>query len=260
MAQQQQRQQLRQRLPSTLCKAGIMSIILFHPKGSETIIDEAGFAVNKRVLPPPCYPGPYCEPLPPSASPLPSLTSLCLRLIAQFPDDVHMLPFRLNYRPELGLPASLPCLARLHPLLWITLAQVYDGLPDCLATYSIPLSDQHIPLLQRVPHTPLFSLLTILDLPACPELTDDSIYVLKSLHSLVAFDASATVISPYAIKVLARSLVHMEQDSKRNGPWTLRILRLRNCRNIDDSVHSYFCSFPLLSVIGKFYRFSVLVY
>jgi len=213
---------------------------------STTVIDDAGITIHKRVLPPPPNPGSYFL-QPPSSSLVPSLSSLCLQILAHFPDQVHQLPLRLHYRSELGLSSSLRLL---DPRLWSTIVQIYDGLPECLRSYNIPLSDIHLPLLQRIPSTHRFSLLTILDLPACPDLTDRSISALKFLHSLVAFDASATALSSYAINVLARTLVYTEYDTSRRGPWSLRILRLTNCRNVNNTVYSHLHLFPLLSVVG----------
>ena len=172
----------------------------------------------------------------------PSLSSICLQIISH--QVLPLLPFRLNYRSEITPPFSL------NPLLWITLVQIYDYLPDCVRSFNIPLHHSHLPLLQRVPSTSIFSLITILDLPACPELTDHSISALNILHSLVAFDASATTLSSYAISVLARTLVYTQYDTTRRGPWSLRILRLANCNNIDNTVYSHISLFPLLSVVG----------
>jgi hypothetical protein len=177
---------------------------------------------------------------------VPSLSSICLNIIADHLPDQLNLAFRLNYRTEI----SPPRLFILNPKLWITLVQLYDDLPICLHSYNIPLFHPHLPLLQRVPSTSHFSLLTILDLPACQELTDHFISTLKFLHSLVAFDASATALSSYAVKVLARTLVCTEYDTAPRGPWSLRILRLRNCKNIDNTVYSHISLFPLLSVVG----------
>jgi hypothetical protein len=203
-----------------------------------TTTDDAGITVHKRVLPCPPIPGSYSLRLPR----LPSLSVFCLHILALYPDQLH-LPQRLPYRSEV----TRPTLCNLDPRLWCALVQIYDDLPHSCRVYNIPLNDTHLPLLQRVSSTSQFSLLTILDLPACPHLTDDSISSLKLLHSLVAFDASATVLSSYAVNVLARTLV---LDPSRRGPWGLRILRLRNCMNIDNSVSSHIDLFPLLSVLG----------
>ena len=218
--------------------------MLLSSYSTTTSVDDAGVFIHKRVLPRPLNPGNYSTDIPTDR--VPSLSSICLHILAKFPDQVR-LTTRLYYRSEITAPFSL------DPRLWCILVQVYDGLPQCLHSYNIPLSDIHLPLLQRVPSTPQFSLITLLDLPACPDLTDDSISTLKLLHSLVAFDASATVLSSHAVKVLARTLVYTEYDTTRRGPWTLRILRLRNCKNIDNNVYSHLPIFPLLSVVGTFF-------
>lgn len=181
---------------------------------------------------------------------VPSLSSICLQILGDLPDPLEVnLGFRLHYRSEITPPSSFS----LHPNLWICLVQLYDNLPACLRSYNIPLYHPHLPLLQRVHSTSLFSLLTILDLPACPDLTDNSISNLKFLHSLVAFDASETTLSSYAVKVLARTLVYTQYDTTRRGPWFLRILRIRNCKNIDNDVYDHISLFPLLSVVGAFF-------
>jgi hypothetical protein len=219
-------------------------VMLFPQLTTTATLDDAGIQIKKRVLPATTNGGEYslntrCR--------IPSLSVICLLILAEYPDQIH-LPVRLNYRIEVTPPSSFP--RHLDPRLWTTLVQVYNGLPDCFRSYNIPISDTHLPLLQRVHSTPQFSLITVLDLPACPDLTDDTIYALKLLHSLVAFDASATTLSSYAVKVLARTLVYTEYDTTRRGPWSLRILRLRNCKNIDNTVYSHLSLFPLLSVVG----------
>lgn len=179
---------------------------------------------------------------------VPSLSSICILILAKFPDQIR-IPVRLHYSELTLTRHPLQLCRHLDPLLWITLVQIYDHLPDSLSSCNIPLYYQHLPLLQRVLSTSNFSLITILDLPACPDLNDQSIYTLNLLHSLVAFDASATSLSSYAIKVLARTLVYTQYDTTRRGPWPLRILRLRDCRKIDNTVYSHISLFPLLSVV-----------
>ncbi|KAG5642189.1 hypothetical protein DXG03_003427 [Asterophora parasitica] len=188
---------------------------------------------------------PYAAPTAPTDR-VPSLSALCLLLLAEFPDAVHQLPARLSLAA--APPDVLPTGPRpADPRLWATLAQVYAGLPAHWHAYPLPLADAHVPLLQRIPHTPRFSLLTLLDLPACPHLTDASIPALSQLHSLVALDASATSLTSYAVKALAGTMV-VDADGRR-GPWPLRVLRLRYCTSIDDDVYHHLPKFPLLSVI-----------
>lgn len=175
---------------------------------------------------------------------IPPLSWLCLGVAARNAGRVA-IGVRLHFDPQ-----HARLLHDLDPLLWAALVQVYDGLPDHLRDLSLSLADPHLSRLQEIPHTPLFSLITLLDLPACPHLTDTSIVHLAPLHSLVALDASATSLSSYAIKVLAVTLLWVDDGPQRRGPWPLRILRLRFCDKIDDSVYSHLAKFPLLTVIG----------
>ncbi|KAG6906137.1 hypothetical protein DXG01_015744 [Tephrocybe rancida] len=180
-----------------------------------------------------------------AAKRVPSLASLCLRILARYPDQVP-IDFRRSYDPA---QSDILDNALKDPLYWVTITQIYDNLPEHLNTLVLPLADIDVPLLQRIQHTPIFSMLTILDLPGCPHLTDSSIVLLSPLHSLVAFDASATSLSSYAIKVLAGTLLWVDDGPLRRGPWPLRILRLRFCNNIDDGVYPHLERFPLLTAI-----------
>ncbi|KAG6877713.1 hypothetical protein C0993_004808 [Termitomyces sp. T159_Od127] len=177
---------------------------------------------------------------------IPPLAWLCLRVLARRPALVPV-DVRLNFDAR-----HAHLLHALSPPLWAALVQVYDGLPADLHYLTVSLADPHLSLLQEIPHTPRFSLLTLLDLPACPHLNDTSVVHLRRLHSLVALDASATSLSSYAIKVLAGTLLWVDDGPQRRGPWSLRILRLRFCDKIDDSVYSHLAKFPLLTVIGSF--------
>ncbi|KAG6866905.1 hypothetical protein C0991_003820 [Blastosporella zonata] len=177
---------------------------------------------------------------------VPSLASLCLRILARYPDQ---LPIDARRHLHPALDDVLDPTQRTNPTYWAVLVQLYDSLPADLSTLVLPLADADIPLLQRIQQTPLFSLLTVLDLPACPHLTDTSVVLLSPLHSLVALDASATSLSSYAIKVLAGTLLWADDGPLRRGPWPLRILRLRFCGNIDDAVYPHLDKFPLLTVI-----------
>ncbi|KAF8636634.1 hypothetical protein AX17_003443 [Amanita inopinata Kibby_2008] len=71
----------------------------------------------------------------------------------------------------------------------------------------------------------------------------------------MALDVSDTKISYYAIKRLAQMPITATDASWPNswrGPWPLRILRLRNCSNIDNLVFPILPKFPLLCVIGSY--------
>lgn len=142
---------------------------------------------------------------------------------------------------------------QLDPRLWAVIAQVFDYLPLGLRTYTISLNDEALPLLQRIPNTATFSLMTILELPSCTALTDSSIFQLKDLHSLTAFDASSTQISSYGLLSLTRTLQMndpLEEPRRLRGPWALRILRLKHCTKIDDAIYATLPKFPLLSIVG----------
>ncbi|KAF8902098.1 hypothetical protein CPB84DRAFT_1846509 [Gymnopilus junonius] len=192
--------------------------------------------------PPPYTPGPYTAV---RASPVrvPSLVSLCVCALVPFPEQVHRLPVRLHPRFLDELIPDHPSL--LDPRLWAVIVQIFDPLPASLASCTLPLADTHLPLLQTIPATPAFSLLTLLALDACPHLTDDSIVHLKFLHTLAALDASNNNLSSYAIQSLAATLD--SQDIR--GPWHLRILSLRNCRQVTNDAFPHLLRFPLLSVI-----------
>ncbi|EAU88547.2 hypothetical protein CC1G_04253 [Coprinopsis cinerea okayama7 len=180
--------------------------------------------------------GTYTSPIPPLA--VPSLVWFAINGLYEHPDQLHnLLHFRLNFRRE-QIDIDLN---NLDPRLWATLVQLYDNLPHKLSTYELPLNDIHLPLLQEIPSTPLFSLLTVLNLASCKSLDDRTISELKSLHSLVALDASDTVLTPTGIQSLANTLLLREigdEDAQRQhrGPWPLRILNLRNCKKITSDV------------------------
>lgn len=194
--------------------------------------------------------GPYTMPRLSSSS-VPSLSWLCLQRLSEFPDEVHNLPVRLQVQEHLAIEIAeaVQDPRAVDPRLWATLAQVYDNIPTVGSSFDIPLSDANIPQLQRIPATPRFSLMTVLDLPGCAQLTDDTVCELKQLHSLAAFDGSATSLSSYAVTALAR-IMHWTEDRCRRGPWGLRILRLRDCANVNNAVYPYLARFPLLSIIG----------
>ncbi|PPR06668.1 hypothetical protein CVT26_001210 [Gymnopilus dilepis] len=201
--------------------------------------------------PPPYVPGPYAAPRP--LFRVPSLVSLCVRALAPFADQAHRLPVRLHPRFLHDLLPEHPSL--LDPRLWAVVVQVFDPLPPAVAAYSLPLADVHLPLLQAIPSTPSFSLVTLLTLSSCSHLTDDTIVHLKFLHALTALDASNNALSAYALQSLAATLqLNDSQDAlSYRGPWPIRILNLRNCRQITNDVLPFLLKFPLLSVIGPFH-------
>ncbi|KAJ3571893.1 hypothetical protein NP233_g3464 [Leucocoprinus birnbaumii] len=208
---------------------------------------------------------------------VPSLVWFCLQCISEFPEQIQ-LPCKLIYRPpeppspkgfrfvdnlfravstRRGEPSHLdkdsePDLQTLDPRLWVTIIQIFDQIPDELRSYTLALNDELLPLMQNVKNTDTFALITILELPGCPALTDDSITELRCLHTLAAFDASNTSLSSHGIVTLARTLlINDRDDSLRTlrGPWGLRILRLKHCAGVDNLVYRAFSSFPLLAVV-----------
>ena len=255
-------------------------ISLWNPKTTSTSYD-AGTTVFKYSLPSASAPAPY-ETLGSDASTerlayVPSLQSICLKKLAEFPDQVHVLgPTRLHYEPPTSrqhkdilrevipnypypdeLKPDFPwdaLLETVDPRLWAVLAQVYTNLPRVLRTYTLPLTDGHLPILQQIPSTPDFALVTVVDLRECRELTDATLPRLRALQSLAALDVSGnTQLSSWGINTFAKTLTTDETYPVRRlkGPWQLRVLCLRNCRNIDEKVFEGLCKFPLLSVIGS---------
>jgi hypothetical protein len=90
-------------------------------------------------------------------------------------------------------------------------------------------------------------------LQGCIHITDATILHLKTLHTLTALDASNTSLTDYAIQTMAATLHFNGEDAsprKHSGPWPLRILALRNCKQISNQVFGYLDKFPLLSVLG----------
>jgi hypothetical protein len=204
---------------------------------------------------------------------IPSLQSLCLKVLTEFPSQLHALEStRLLYKPpehdgdydllrELisayGTDPPIPdqdILKTVDPRLWATLVQVYTGLPETFRTYEIPLADVHLPLLQEISSTAYFTLITVLELSGRRELHDDTVFNLGQLHSLAALDVSATTLSSWGVKTLAKTILNKPLSSSSNqalsGPWSLRMLSLRNCRQVDDNALPSLLQFPLLSVIG----------
>ena len=194
---------------------------------------------------------------------VPSLQSLCIKRLVDFPEQIHhMGSTQLLYEPpetpgdrdllrELipDYPSSpdkkgherFTFLETVDPRLWAVLIQVYAGLPETLRTYDLPLADRHLPLLQQIPSTSDFSLVTIVELRACPDLNDQSIIRLRDLHSLGALDISQTKVTSWGIKSFAKTMVKNDSYASSDirdlaGPWKLRILSLHGCKQIDDGV------------------------
>lgn len=250
-------------------------IRLWRPRQTSTS-DDAGITILKSILPQwPLRPPPYevADKGRDKPSHLPSLAYFCIRALLDYPDQVHTLgPLRLTYRaPETPdacdiLRELIPWyrsdqpldMAQVDPRLWALLVQLYNNIPAQFHRYTLPLGDRHLPLLQYIPSTPDFALITILELPGCTELTDRNVVLLKDLHNLCTFDASGTALGVWGVKTLTATLRFAAAEAAdmssavygRRGPWGLRILSLRNCMNINNKVHHYLSMFPLLSVVG----------
>ncbi|KAI0336492.1 hypothetical protein GY45DRAFT_406277 [Cubamyces sp. BRFM 1775] len=204
---------------------------------------------------------------------VPPLAYFCMKALAEYPDELHSLgPAKLQYQAPHSrdqfdiLSALIPTyrpfsphvngfdLSLVDPRLWACLVQLYEGLPPVFRQYTLPLSDVHLPLLQAIPSSTHFSLITILSLRRCRILTDDNAVELRHLHTLAALDASMTGLGTWGIQRLAKSLTWSDAEddrpSQRRGPWGLRILYMRDCMNVDDGILSWLAHFPLLCVVG----------
>lgn len=252
-------------------------IILWASSRTQTY-DDAGTPIISEVLPPaPLFrqSAPYEEVTRHQLRYVPSLLSCCIR--AALPDTdllysarSHLIPYTAprshqeydilrDLIPSHGDPDSR--LTDVDPRLWANIVQTFSNLPTSLRVYTISLADKHLPLLQRIPTTPEFSLLTVLDLAGCNHLTDETILVLRDLHGLCALDASRTSLTSHAVGRLARTLRSCDEDEKRDieggsandrrGPYSLRVLWLKSCRQIGHDVFKHLRKFPLLSVIGE---------
>lgn len=226
--------------------------------------DDAGISIYKTVLAPSLPQAPYRKP-PNNLRTVPPLAYFCICALTPYPDQLHNLQRPISYS-ERVVRALVPPRVISHgvqrtdgmfdvqsadPRLWATLAQVMHPLPPEFSDYEVPLSDLHLPLLQQVPSRDDFCFVTLLSLPGCNEVCDDTISVLHRLNSLVALDLRGTTISSYGITVLTRSLSwSCDELQTMTGLWGLRILQLHSCTNIDNEVLPTLSKFPLLSSIG----------
>jgi len=203
-----------------------------------------------RALQPPPNPAPYALPEPPRDR-MPSLSWICLHLQAKYYwNQIDLQGVRLHYdatSSDILQQSRQP--RPMDPRFWVTVVQIYDNLPASMRTHSLPLLDSHVPLLQRIPSNPRFSLITLLDLPQCPQIEDKNVHSLARLHNLVALDISGTTVSSSGIKILADTLQWVDDGPERRGPWPIRILRLRKCFRVNNTVYPHLLKFPLLSVL-----------
>jgi hypothetical protein len=246
-----------------------MAPILFQCAPVTRELDAAGIEVVQRVLP--TYnPGRYTlRLLPDHLKPLdtldyvPPLEYFCLKTL--YPNvDLIVLDGRRRFlfHPEMHmtwLKALIPFFTSntcdvdmkyVDPRLWGTLVQLYSDLPLCFHTYTLPLSDMHLTQLQAIQSTPDFTLITVLDLSARRELSDETIGELKPLSNLCVLDLSLTRVGSWGVKKLSMCLVG--KHDKRIGPWGVRVWSLRGCRNVDHAVKDGLIRFPLLSAVGAF--------
>jgi hypothetical protein len=192
---------------------------------------------------------------------VPSLSYFLIRRISALPEELHAFAsYRLFYEPQPD-PTKEDILkafmqdGELDASTWACIIQLYSGLPSHMKSYRIPLHDARLSRLLRIPSTPHFTLITILELPGCPIFQkDENILQLKPLHNLCALDAGCSLTSPRALKMLASTLQIDEDDGTRRGPWGLRILRLVECAYITKEIFESLSKFPLLCVLGMSFR------
>ncbi|KAI0256685.1 hypothetical protein BJV78DRAFT_1166160 [Lactifluus subvellereus] len=238
--------------------------------------DDAGLTILGSVSPPKAYfqPGPYydqdinisdpTEPL--RVLNLPPLSYFCIKRLVKIPELVYLYgpprPYRFPTSPsdtdilQALIPSNLQGhfdLGKVDPRLWAVIVQVYSDLPHRLLIYRTALSDKYTPLLQHIPATEHFSLLTVLELPGCSHLNDDTIIQLTVLHTLCALDASSSALSAQGIRRLSGTLKWDEDGvdiaNQRRGPWQLRILSLRNCKRVTNAIYQYLGPFILLAAV-----------
>jgi hypothetical protein len=244
-------------------------IILWKCERTEST-DDAGITILASTGPPNAYfqPGPYDDQDNIAEIRVPPLSYFCIKRLVQVPELVyHYGPPRPYRSPEsLNDPDILQSLiprctrghfnlGKVDPRLWAILVQTYSDLPQSLRTYRTALCDKYLPLLQRVPTTEHFSLLTVLELPGCSHLNDDTIVHLTALHTLCVLDASHTTLSALGIRCFSGTVKWVEDGvdcaNRRRGPWQLRILSLHHCTRVTNAIFQYLESFILLAAVGK---------
>ncbi|KAI0306587.1 hypothetical protein B0F90DRAFT_1814455 [Multifurca ochricompacta] len=140
---------------------------------------------------------------------VPPLSYFCIKRLVEATEQIHRYgpprPYRSPASPNDPdiLRALIPYinrqghfdLSKVDPRLWAVVVQVYTDLPNNLRTYRTALSDKYIDSLQRIPATEHFSLLTVLELPGCYHLDDNTIIHLSTLRTLCALDVSCSALS-----------------------------------------------------------------
>ncbi|KAG2349919.1 hypothetical protein BDR05DRAFT_994887 [Suillus weaverae] len=240
-------------------------IVLWDAKRRAThVFDDAGISITKTVLPPPGPPAPYDMEPKNNLKTIPPLAYFCIRALTPHADQLHHLKHTVPYSRDvvsaLVPPKPAPLAVKnkaqpffvsiVHPRLLATLGQVMHPLPKQFRDYNIPLSDAHLPLLQQVPSRENFCFVTLLALPDCKEVCDDTIGVIRRLNTLVALDIRGTTVGSYGLTVLARGLSWSDDElQSRTGCWGLRILSLHSCAKISNEALPILSKFPLLSSI-----------
>lgn len=243
--------------------------------------DSSGVEIDDQIFPPLALfgqPGPYEATQRHQLRYIPSLVSYCLRAAPsdflyalkrpQVPYEAPQSPQDYDILRDL-IPSDSYArnsfdLSKVDPRLWANVIQFLSNLPLDLRVYTIALADKHLPMLQTIPATSDFSLLTVLNLAECEHLDDDTVLSLRELHGLCALDASRTHLSAHGVGRLAGTLRWCDpQDERdiddgrgndRRGPWGLRILWLYGCQRIGHDVFKHLRKFPLLSVVGKIFQ------
>lgn len=278
-------------LPVLLLSSTVAQPIVLDNPVKSTAYDDSGTAVVSTTLIPPSRHRALYEDFDPLAprtfTRVPSLATFCIRALAEACEQLHILgsrrlPFPKAKRKRKDAEASdesrsgreksnngfLRAIVRdwgasdfslcsIDPRLWATLVQIYSDPPDDLRVYPVRLCDAYLPLLNQIPATSDFTLVTTLDLQGSKNITDSNIINIKILHSLCALDMGKTGVSSRAIEILSRAL--LLDNGQRRGTWRLRILRLRGCHRVDKSIFPFLSRFPHLCVVGESSNYSALL-
>jgi hypothetical protein len=249
--------------------------ILLSAQSTYRTTDDAGTTVIKSVLPSvsACM-GPYAiKPSIKAPRPcrVPSLVAMSVKALVKYPEELYKLyDWRSGYVPNAISSKDVIRVLTEHrgnwddidwsmvdPRLWAVIVQVFNNLPHQFKTLHLPLSDPYLPLLQGIPSTPQFTLITILVLTQVNQtrlVNDNNITELRSLHSLCYLDISHNNISPHGLRRFAGTL-HANGSTvppRGEGPWSLRVLKLVDCRQINNAAFEHMVKFPLLCLVGKY--------
>ncbi|KAG6335362.1 hypothetical protein ID866_3725 [Astraeus odoratus] len=218
------------------------------------VIDDAGISIKKFVLSPP-LPAPRHIDASRTViyGTVPPLAFFCIKALAPYADQLHVLDsLRVPYKgdvvdilcPSDGAPPD--------PRIWAAIAQTMHALPERLRDLDLPLSDNYLPLLQQIPSTPHFSLLTNLALPHCKEVSDDTVGELRRLNTLSALDLRGTRVSSYGLTALSRGLSQDDADvHRKTGPWEVpasicvrfAFHKMHSCCSQETPRHAWFPAF-----------------